>query len=81
MGFFHPLETPPAGVASGNWGCGAFGGDARLKSLIQLMVCSICQRNLVYYTFGDDELKDQIDEMFKFLVDKKITIGESFPEI
>ena len=41
VGFFHPLETPPAAVASGNWGCGAFGGEAKLKSLIQLMACSL----------------------------------------
>ena len=31
-----PLEA----VATGNWGCGAFGGDPRLKLVIQLLAAS-----------------------------------------
>lgn len=31
-------ETP--GVATGNWGCGAFGGDLQLKSIIQWLAAS-----------------------------------------
>ena len=29
-------------VATGNWGCGAFGGDAQLKALLQLCACLCC---------------------------------------
>lgn len=28
------------GVATGNWGCGAFGGDPELKSIIQWLAAS-----------------------------------------
>ncbi|KAL4219892.1 hypothetical protein ACF0H5_020304 [Mactra antiquata] len=45
-------------IATGNWGCGAFGGDPHLKSLIQWMAASYagCPR-LIYYTFGSQQLK------------------------
>ncbi|XP_039438286.1 poly(ADP-ribose) glycohydrolase-like [Culex pipiens pallens] len=76
VGFGHPLKTPAPGVATGNWGCGAFGGDARLKALLQLMVCCVLNRPLVYYTFGDRELRDQVYGMYTFLVDNKVKISE-----
>eukprot|EP00795_Rhopilema_esculentum_P013150 gene13150-3943_t len=46
------LDFLPA-VATGNWGCGAFGGDARLKALIQLIAAAVSSRDLIYFTFGD----------------------------
>lgn len=42
------------------------------------MVCCYCGRDLVYFTFGDDELRDQIFEIYSFLKDKEITVGEYF---
>merc|ERR1719453_2344420 len=39
--------------ASGNWGCGAFGGDPQLKSLIQWLAASACGRELDYHVYGD----------------------------
>eukprot|EP00271_Cylindrocystis_brebissonii_P022072 TRINITY_DN827_c0_g1_i5.p1 TRINITY_DN827_c0_g1~~TRINITY_DN827_c0_g1_i5.p1 ORF type:complete len:690 (+),score=111.14 TRINITY_DN827_c0_g1_i5:52-2121(+) len=42
------------GVATGNWGCGAFGGNLQLKSLLQWMAASQAGRPFVlYYPFGD----------------------------
>lgn len=98
VGFHHNLSYKAPPVASGNWGCGAFGifhslfpflpsfsllntftgGEARLKSLIQLIVCCICKRNLAYYTFRDDKLRDEVHEMFCFLRDKEITVCKLF---
>jgi len=43
-------------VASGNWGCGAFAGDHRLKLLIQWIACSIAGKHLVYNPFGSREI-------------------------
>ena len=44
-------------IATGNWGCGAFGGDPQLKSLIQWIAASVCGVPLLkYYTFGDDRM-------------------------
>ena len=38
VGFHHvPLSDPPENlpaVATGNWGCGAFGGDVQLKGKV-----------------------------------------------
>ena len=46
-------------VRTGNWGCGAFGGDLILKAVIQLVAAAEAGRNLRYFVFGDDELSMQ----------------------
>lgn len=62
-------------VASGNWGCGAFRGDAHLKALLQLMAASITGRQLAYFTFGQPKLRDSIADMHSFLVKHEVTVG------
>lgn len=81
-GFYHdPLdERSPIPVSSGNWGCGAFRGYKQLKALLQLIACCANRRNLIYYTFDDKELMDEIHEMFTFLTENKVTVGK-FVEI
>jgi len=61
----------PASVATGNWGCGAFGGDPQLKSLLQLMAAAECGRDVAYFTFGDRKLRDELDALHKMLLDRK----------
>ena len=63
-------------VATGNWGCGAFGGDLRLKFLIQLMAASENNRDIAYFTFGDKDLVREGGKMFRFLVNNKVTVGK-----
>jgi hypothetical protein len=46
-----PSDTLP--FATGNWGCGAFGGDPQLKSILQWMLCSLCHRDIRYFSYGD----------------------------
>jgi poly(ADP-ribose) glycohydrolase len=65
-----------AGVASGNWGCGAYRGDAKLKTLLQLMAASQAGRHLAYFTFGDTKLQDQVFHMYTFLTDKQVSVGK-----
>ncbi|KAK4881299.1 hypothetical protein RN001_004618 [Aquatica leii] len=74
VGFHSRLDGQLPAVATGNWGCGAFHGDPNLKSLIQLMACSASRRDLVYFTFGDIELRDKIHEMYLFLAANEVTI-------
>ena len=74
---FEPGERL-AGVASGNWGCGVYRGDAKLKTLLQLMATSEAGRHLAYFTFGDTELRDQVYHMYTFLTDKQVTVGKHF---
>ncbi|RWR96705.1 hypothetical protein CKAN_02610300 [Cinnamomum micranthum f. kanehirae] len=52
------------GIATGNWGCGAFGGDPELKSMIQWLAASQAQRPFVlYYTFKATTLQ-RLEEVF-----------------
>ena len=53
--------THDEGIATGNWGCGAFGGDVQLKSLIQLMAAVAVQRDVRYFTFGDPQFGRQLE--------------------
>jgi hypothetical protein len=77
VGFYHDPndELSPIPVSSGNWGCGAFRGFKPLKALIQLMACCVNRRNLAYFTFGEEELKDQIEGMFNWLCENEVTVG------
>lgn len=67
-------EHLPA-VATGNWGCGAFGGDTRLKALIQLMAAAEAGRDVAYFTFGEAGLMVDVHKMHTFLRDKQVTVG------
>jgi len=48
-------------IATGNWGCGAFGGDVELKFIIQWLAASLNGRSIKYFTFGDKILADRIN--------------------
>lgn len=62
-------------IATGNWGCGVFRGDPRLKSLIQLMAAAVAGKSVVYFTFGDAVLRDDIYKMWSFLRENSTTVG------
>ncbi|XP_004607445.2 poly(ADP-ribose) glycohydrolase [Sorex araneus] len=79
-GFLRPGVSSEnlSAVATGNWGCGAFGGDARLKALIQILAAAVAERDVVYFTFGDSELMRDIYSMHTFLTERKLTVGEIY---
>ncbi|KAI1894353.1 hypothetical protein AGOR_G00114940 [Albula goreensis] len=62
-------------VATGNWGCGAFGGDTRLKALLQMMAAAEAHRDVAYFTFGDRELMRDVRDMHTFLTDRNTSVG------
>ncbi|CAK1549263.1 unnamed protein product [Leptosia nina] len=70
------LQYP--GVATGNWGCGAFGGTATLKSLVQLMSCAQARRPMAYCTFHDTELRDYIERVWTIFTKHNVTVGQLF---
>ncbi|XP_034290652.1 poly(ADP-ribose) glycohydrolase [Pantherophis guttatus] len=79
-GFSRPGLPPhhlPA-VATGNWGCGAFGGDSRLKALIQILAAAEAGRDVVYFTFGDAELMRDIYSMHTFLSERGQAVGDVY---
>ncbi|XP_062286812.1 poly(ADP-ribose) glycohydrolase isoform X2 [Scomber scombrus] len=65
-------------VATGNWGCGAFGGDTRLKALIQLMAAAEAGRDVAYFTFGDAQLMRDVHSMHTFLTERQVTVGRLY---
>jgi len=58
---FKDVRADSLAFASGNWGCGAFGGDPQLKFLLQWMACSVADRALHYYPFTDPRVKKMAD--------------------
>ena len=68
-------KTP---VASGNWGCGAFGGNKELKTLIQWLAASMAGRPLHYHTFSSIQLAKEQQEIVKLLNDRSTTVSELY---
>ncbi|XP_051968811.1 poly(ADP-ribose) glycohydrolase-like isoform X2 [Xyrauchen texanus] len=65
-------------VATGNWGCGAFGGDTRLKAVLQLMAAAEAHRDLIYFTFGDRELLRDVHNIHTLITERHATVGSVF---
>jgi len=70
------VEDRLASFASGNWGCGAFGGDRQLKALQQLLAAIQCEIPLVYFTFGDVKLVKDCSAFIEHLEQRKATVGD-----
>ncbi|KAG5896259.1 hypothetical protein JTB14_033556 [Gonioctena quinquepunctata] len=76
VGFHTKEKINLAPVATGNWGCGAFRGNSSLKILLQFMACSAAGRDLVYYSFGNEELRDEFYKLYLFLANNGIVISQ-----
>lgn len=64
------------GVSTGNWGCGAFGGNPEIKSLIQWIAASQALRPFVnYYTFEAASL-ERLSEVIQWILRHGWTVGE-----
>ena len=73
---FHCDNDAYGAVATGNWGCGAFGGDLRLKALLQLMAAAESKRPVCYFTFGDHKLCREIFKVWEAASSANCTIGK-----
>ncbi|XP_062381759.1 poly(ADP-ribose) glycohydrolase-like isoform X2 [Sardina pilchardus] len=65
-------------VATGNWGCGVFGGDARLKALLQMLAAAEAGRDVVYFTFGDAALMRDVHCMHTLLTERGVSVGSVY---
>ena len=64
-------------VCSGNWGCGAFGGDLQLKAVLQILAASAAGRpSLRYLTFGDAALAEGIERITARLGAARCGVGD-----
>ncbi|KAG0025334.1 hypothetical protein BGZ81_007233 [Podila clonocystis] len=75
------VPTVPRAIATGNWGCGAFGGHLQLKFVLQWIAASVSSKlsagmdatlthDMLYYTFGIPELARDIEAFVKVLESK-----------
>eukprot|EP00004_Rigifila_ramosa_P005464 TRINITY_DN1599_c0_g1_i7.p1 TRINITY_DN1599_c0_g1~~TRINITY_DN1599_c0_g1_i7.p1 ORF type:complete len:287 (-),score=81.81 TRINITY_DN1599_c0_g1_i7:15-875(-) len=80
IGFSHSADLParegPIAVSTGNWGCGAFGGDPILKFLQQMMAAAAAGRAVDYAAFGDRTLEAQLRTLYNRLVAHNVTVGQ-----
>eukprot|EP00124_Ichthyophonus_hoferi_P002216 Ihof_evm5s142 gene=Ihof_evmTU5s142 len=65
---------PLPAVATGNWGCGAFGGDLQLKAVLQMMAAGQAGRDMVYFTFGDKALCKGLQDLHATLREHSISV-------
>ncbi|KAG0579976.1 hypothetical protein M758_4G141000 [Ceratodon purpureus] len=64
------------GIATGNWGCGAFGGDLSIKSMLQWIAASEAGWSTVkYYTFRDKKA-ERLHEAVRHIVENKYDMGQ-----
>ncbi|XP_041013592.1 poly(ADP-ribose) glycohydrolase 1 isoform X1 [Juglans microcarpa x Juglans regia] len=64
------------GIVTGNWGCGAFGGDPELKTIIQWLAASQALRPFIsYYTFGLKALQN-LDQVTRWILSHQWTVGD-----
>ncbi|EOA29031.1 hypothetical protein CARUB_v10025285mg [Capsella rubella] len=69
-------EEKKIGVATGNWGCGVFGGDPELKVMLQWLAISQSGRPfLSYYTFGLQALQN-LNQVTERLALQELTVGD-----
>jgi len=65
-------------VATGNWGCGIFRGDPKLKAMLQWIAASLCKRNVAYFTFDDRRVANgALNEFIAHCAQRKekLTVG------
>lgn len=65
-------------IATGNWGCGAFKGDVKLKALIQILAAAQAHRDVTYFTFGSNDSTRDIRTMHRFLKERNVTVGQVY---
>ncbi|KAF4517951.1 hypothetical protein B566_EDAN005318 [Ephemera danica] len=65
-------------IATGNWGCGAFGGDVILKAIIQMMAAAEAGRDIAYFTFGNTQLMKNLARLHSLLTEQEVTVGKMF---
>ncbi|KAK9968709.1 hypothetical protein ABG768_003020 [Culter alburnus] len=69
---------PKTAIATGNWGCGAFKGDPKLKALIQLMAAAVADRDMAFFTFGNEHLANEVQRMHEILAKKSVTVDKLY---
>ena len=70
-----PHVSLPAEVATGNWGCGVFGGDVELKFLIQWAATSRSGKRMLYFPWDEEAIIERAPVVMETLLKRKATVG------
>jgi len=73
IGFSSNTQGLP--IATGHWGCGAFGGIHKFKAILQLMAAAVAGKDLIYATFGTKDVEG-FEDFYKVITELKVTVGE-----
>ncbi|XAR64530.1 Poly(ADP-ribose) glycohydrolase [Bertholletia excelsa] len=73
---WHVDHQEQIGIATGNWGCGAFGGDPELKAIIQWLAASQALRPFISYYLFNMEALQKLDEVSRWILSHEWTVGE-----
>ena len=65
--------------ATGNWGCGSFGGDLELKTLQQWIASSIAELDhIVYCTAREDLFKENFENVIKLIEKENVSVAKLY---
>jgi poly(ADP-ribose) glycohydrolase len=70
------VPDAPAEVATGNWGCGAFRGDAFLKSTTQWLATCRAGKTLHYFPWDHEAVHERFPAVCARLVSAGRTVGD-----
>jgi len=79
-GFMETNLITRTPIASGLWGCGMFKGDYRLKTIIQLIAASECERDLVLCKI-DHNLRKELNEFYHQIKSLDCNVGHLYKAI
>lgn len=65
-------------VATGNWGCGVFGGFVPLKACLQWIAASQAGRGIQYYAFDNPLAGQELAEFTAVLRGAGVTVGQLY---
>jgi len=63
-------------IATGHWGCGAFGGNHQFMSIIQLLAAAEAEKSIIYALYGDQI--DGFQGFYDKLIAMRATVGEIY---
>eukprot|EP00475_Leptophrys_vorax_P001625 TRINITY_DN10892_c0_g1_i6.p1 TRINITY_DN10892_c0_g1~~TRINITY_DN10892_c0_g1_i6.p1 ORF type:complete len:458 (-),score=122.85 TRINITY_DN10892_c0_g1_i6:632-2005(-) len=69
-------EAASSSVSTGNWGCGAFGGDTNAKFVQQLCAATRAGCKLSYSTFGDEDQCKLLGKLYAQLIDRNLKVSD-----
>ena len=69
------IHNTPRQVATGHWGCGAFGGNRYFKIFLQWISLSFFGHSCEYYCFGDSDFSERVSHIASLSLSSNHTVS------